>query len=141
MTEQDIPKQDSPNPGETWVTSVYGDKSLDTIATGNFGEVMKGILAGKDASQILGEAAANDPNVFLKNKLLAKLGDLAGERYTHASKLLALLENQAESLDPKTREIRDQQFRGMLQIIVTCFNDKELHDLFEQQKESLQDTF
>src|SRR3989344_7498535 len=126
--------------GGKWVAELYRNKSLDSVAETDFGQVVGDIIEGinpKDSLERYDKKADTDPNVFLKNKLLAKLGELADDPHRYTSDFLALLESQAETLDDQHQETRYRQFMGLLEIILATYNDRELRDLFEDRKQSL----
>jgi hypothetical protein len=124
-----------------WATELFKDRGLDSISDASMQEAITLIAESVDGAEIgkLVEAKdAEDPNVFLKNRFLAKLVELGvGQERELTLDFLALLENQAETLDDQPHETRHRQFKGLLDIIVTCFSDEELHRLFEERKYSL----
>ena len=139
MSENLERKPEPQNPGEKWAIELFKDKRPDVVAEFDVDELTR-FLTTEDPEGFLDSLdrqADNDPNVLVKNRLLAKLVELASKR-EYASDFLGLLEHQAETLDEQSDETRYRQFMGLLDVVTACFTDEELRDVFERQKHSLE---
>jgi hypothetical protein len=116
------------SPRAKWIHSVYSDDELDA---GLYADVMGAIdkiLLGISPNSDLQNEIAEDPNIRLKNLLLAKIAEKA-DKDSLTGDLLDLLERHAEYMSTQygsPEEFRSRQLYGIWEIIETVVHDPKL---------------
>jgi hypothetical protein len=120
---------------EHWISDVHANRQIDTAVADHF-DPMDSLLTsqveGIPLSEQLDAEYEGDEGVQVKNRFLGLLAEFADDGQYHVGDLLALMDEQAQRMDP-AQETRYRQFMGLWDLAVALSRDDELLKILQEQ--------
>jgi hypothetical protein len=124
---------------EQWIGAVFQDRDADAaVAEGNDMLDLQARMAehGRNVDEQMAHDHTTDVGVLAKNRLLARIAELADDPVLHVGAFMTLLDRQAIELEGKVDGLRNQQFMGMWDMFVAIAKDEELMGFFRDRPDN-----
>jgi len=113
---------------QRWLESIHASRRVDVSVAESYNPIdtlIGSVVEGRSIAEQLDAQHLEDPGVAVKNRFLGLLAVLSDDEQYQVGDLLALLDRQAESVEPAD-ETRYRQFIALWHLAVALSKDEAL---------------